>query len=46
MCGYESYLAAASRTIAGRVHGHFSSRSDGGAIYNSAVVVAARTGLS
>ena len=39
MCGCEFNVAGAGGTIAGAVHGHFSSRSDISAIYHSAVVV-------
>ena len=39
MCGCEFNLAAAGRAIAGGVLGHFSSRSDISAIYNSAMSV-------
>ena len=37
MCGCEFNVAGAGGTIAGAVHGHFSSRSDISAIYHSAV---------
>ena len=38
MCGCEFNVAGAGGTIAGGVHGHFSSRSDISAIYHSALV--------
>ena len=37
MCGCEFNVAGAGGTIAGAVHGHFSSRSDISAIYHSAL---------
>ena len=37
MCGCEFNLVAAGGAIAGSVLSHFSSRSDGSAIYNSAL---------
>ena len=37
MCGCEFNVAGAGGTIAGAVHGHFSSRSDISAIYHSAM---------
>ena len=39
MCGCEFNVAGAGGTIAGAVHGHFSSRSDISAIYHSAMVI-------
>ena len=39
MCGCEFNVAGAGGTIAGAVHGHFSSRSDISAIYHSALVL-------
>ena len=39
MCGCEFNVAGAGGTIAGAVHGHFSSRSDISAIYHSALAV-------
>ena len=40
MCGCEFNVAGAGGTIAGAVHGHFSSGSDISAIYHCAVVQA------
>ena len=42
MCGCEFNVAGAGGTIAGAVHGHFSSRSDISAIYHSAMLDRAR----
>ena len=45
MCGCEFNVAGAGGTIAGAVHGHFSSRSDISAIYHSEMTIVVVTAM-